>query len=520
MAAVHGCFWSLLFAGWALGLGAAHSVYADNGAESTLREVREYRLQQRERIFAQLFQFLEIPNVASDSVNIRKNAEHLVSMLDARGVETRLLETEGAPPVVFGHLRVAGARRTVVFYAHYDGQPADAAGWQSEPWRPLLRDGALFAGAQVLPRELLHGEVDPEWRIYARSASDDKSPIVALLTALDAVRAAGREPSVNLKFFFEGEEEAGSPHLDSLLREHAALLQADVWLFCDGPIHQSGRPQVVFGVRGVVGLEMTFYGPTRSLHSGHYGNWAPNPIAILTECLAGMRTADGRVLVAAFYDDVRAISEAEREALAAVPAVEERLRAELSLAATEADGARLMDRLMLPAMNLRGIEAGRVGNEAKNAIPTEARASIDFRLVPEQQPERVRQVVEAHLREHGYRIVYERPDAAARRRHPRTLLLEWGSGYPALRTPMDRPVSRAVVECIEAALGDVVRIPTLGGSLPLHLFHRNLRAPVIVVPMVNHDNNQHAADENLRIQNLWDGIDMYAMLMARLGEVW
>jgi acetylornithine deacetylase/succinyl-diaminopimelate desuccinylase-like protein len=487
---------------------------------SSLQAIREYREENRVDILRELLTFLAIPNVASDDVNIRKNANHLVTMLEARGIEARLLEAEGAPPVVFGELTVPGAERTVVFYAHYDGQPADAARWQSKPWQPMLRDGPLYAGASELPLASLEGDVDPEWRLYARSASDDKSPIVAMLTALDALRAVGRQPSVNLKFFFEGEEEAGSGHLDAVLRENAEVLRADVWLFCDGPIHQSGQPQVVFGVRGVVGLEMTFFGPTRSLHSGHYGNWAPNPIATLTECVAGMRTADGRVLIDGFYDNVRPISEAEAQALAAVPPVESQLSDDLALAATEADGARLMDRLMLPAMNLRGVESGRVGDAAKNAIPTEARVSIDFRLVPEQRPEHVRQVLEAHLHEQGYFVVHERPDVVQRRRHARIVQLDWGAGYPALRTPMDLPVSRAVVQCVEEAVGNVVRIPTLGGSLPLHLFESNLDAHVIVVPMVNHDNNQHAPDENLRIRNLWNGIDIYATLMARLGELW
>ncbi|MFQ5600099.1 MAG: M20/M25/M40 family metallo-hydrolase [Candidatus Krumholzibacteriia bacterium] len=503
-------------------LGAPASVLgqpAPRAAEraEAVERVRAYRDRHQRETFEELLALLAIPNVASDRDNIRKNARRLVRMLRQRGAEARLLEAEDSPAAVYGHLQVPGARRTVVFYAHYDGQPADPERWDSPPWNPVLRDSA----GQELPRSALHGDVDGEWRIQARSASDDKSPIVAMLTAIDALRDAGIPPSVNLKFFFEGEEEAGSPHLEAILRRHAALLDADLWLFCDGPVHPSGRQQVVFGVRGVVDLEMTVYGALRSLHSGHYGNWAPNPIALLTDCLASMRDGDGQVHIDGFYDDLRPRTRAEERALAEIPAVEEQLRHELALARTEAGGARLMERILLPAMNLRGIRSGQVELEAKNAVPTEAKASIDFRLVPDQTPAKLRERVEAHIRKQGFHIVEDVPDLQTRRQHAKIVRLRWGAGYPALRTSMELPVSRAVLQAADEAVGGrVIRIPSLGGSLPLYLFREILDTPLIVVPMVNHDNNQHAPNENLRIQNFWNGIEMYANLMARLGELW
>ena len=495
--------------------------HAESPSADVHSKVRAYHQEHAHEILRELLSLLEIPNVASDVENIRRNAEHLSGMLRARGLETQLLEVEGGPPAVFASLTVPGARRTLVFYAHYDGQPVDPARWHSPPWTPVVRAGALQAGAAEVKPEALVGALDPEWRIYARSASDDKAPIVAMLRALDALRAAGREPSVNLKFFFEGEEEAGSPHLEALLRRHAAPLAADLWLFCDGPVHQSGKPQVVFGVRGVLGLEMTVYGPTRAVHSGHYGNWVPNPLALLVDCLASMRSADGKVRIRGFYDDVRPVSAVERRAVGAMPAVETQLCAELGLAAAEIPGAKLPVRLLLPAMNLRGIQGGGVGEEAANSIPVDARASIDFRLVPDQKPARIRELVEAHLRRHGYAVVDSTPDAATRSRQARIVQLEWEAGYPAQRTPLDLPVARAVVQSVEeAAGGDVVRVPSLGGSLPLYTFHDVLGAPLVIVPIVNYDNNQHAADENLRLQNLWDGIEVYAHLMVRVGELW
>jgi acetylornithine deacetylase/succinyl-diaminopimelate desuccinylase-like protein len=480
-------------------------------ASEPLEIVRNWRRAHERQILTELRSLLEIPNVARDRENIERNAARLVEMLERRGVEAKLLRVEGAPPAVFGSLDVPGATKTVVFYAHYDGQPA-GEGWTSEPWVPVLRSGATD-----LPWSAIEETIDPEWRIYGRSSSDDKGPIVAMLAALDALRSSGLAPSVNLRFFFEGEEEAGSEHLGALLEMYRDELAADLWLFFDGPVHQSRRGQVVFGVRGVAGLELTTYGPSRALHSGHYGNWAPNPAALMANVLASMRDAEGKILIEGFYNRVRLLGEAEQRVLAAIPDADGDLRRDLELGATEAGNARLVERLMLPALNIRGLRAGGVGEEARNAIPTEARASIDFRLVPDVTPELVRELVEHHIRALGYHLVHDAPDAETRRKYEKVIRLEWEHGYPALRTPMDLPISRAVIAAVEEARGDkIVVIPHLGGSLPLYLFSDILGVPLVVTPIVNHDNNQHAPNENLRIQNLWDGIDVAALLMLRL----
>jgi acetylornithine deacetylase/succinyl-diaminopimelate desuccinylase-like protein len=386
----------------------------------------------------------------------------------------------------------------------------------------VLRDRALVDGGREIPFPTVPGTVHGESRIYGRSTSDDKSPIVAMLRAIDALRAARVPLSVNLKFFLEGEEEAGSPHLREMLARHADLLRADVWLFGDGPVHQSRRQQVVFGVRGVVGAELTIHGPRRALHSGHYGNWAPNPAAMLATLLASMRAPDGRITIAGYYDDVVPIGDAERQALRAAPPVDDALRRELLLGSTEGGDATVGERVMLPALNVRGLRAGAVGATATNAVPAEARASLDFRLVANQRVERVRDLVETHLRSQGYRVVHTEPTAEERLRHARIARIEWDpGGYPATRTAMTLPVSRALIRTVEEAVGGpIVVVPTLGGSLPTFLFAEVLRAPLIVLPIVNHDNSQHAADENLRLQNLFDGIELYAGVLARLGYVW
>ena len=291
--------------------------------DTSLRaRVDTWRATREPEIVGELARFLAVPNLASDSVNIRRNAAMIVAMLQQRGATARLLESPGSPPAVYGELATPGATRTVVFYSHYDGQPVDPARWTGAPWTVVLRDGALSRGAKEIPFPAADKRFDPEWRIYARSASDDKSPIVAMLTALDALKALGWRPSVNLKFFFEGEEEAGSTHLREMLTRHAGLLKADLWLFGDGPVHQSRRHQVSFGVRGVMGVNLTIYGPARPLHSGHYGNWAPNPNVMMAHLLASLRDEEGRILISGFYDDARAFSAAEKAAFAATPPIE------------------------------------------------------------------------------------------------------------------------------------------------------------------------------------------------------
>ena len=262
---------------------------------------RTYREHNEGAIVREFATLLAVPNLASDSANIHRNAALLLGMLERRGFRnTRALAVPGAPPVVYGELPAnRPAARTLVLYAHYDGQPLDPKQWASPPWTPVLRDRPLTEGGREIPLPPdAAAHVDPEARLYARSAGDDKASIMAILAAIDAMRDRHVEQSVNLKVFFEGEEEAGSGHLRQILEAYRTVLAGDAWLFCDGPVHPSGRAELVFGQRGVTGFELTVFGATRALHSGHYGNWAPNPAALIANLIASMRDDDGRIKIA------------------------------------------------------------------------------------------------------------------------------------------------------------------------------------------------------------------------------
>jgi acetylornithine deacetylase/succinyl-diaminopimelate desuccinylase-like protein len=274
--------------------------------------------------------------------------------------------------------------------------------------------------------------------------------------------------------------------------------------------------QMFFGARGMLGVEMTAYGALRPLHSGHYGNWVANPAVALAHLIAELRDEHGRILIPGFYDDVRALTDDERAALAALPEVETDLQRELGIARPESD-LRLADRLMAPALNVRGLAAGNVGADAENAIPTQARLSIDFRLVPGQTERRVRERVEDFLRAQGWWIVRDEPRSDERLAHPKIMRVTWAAGYSGERTDMTLPVSRAIAATLDRTREQpVIKIPMLGGSVPMSLFADHTGRPVLGVPIVNHDNNQHGSNENLRLQNLWDGIEVYAALFTDL----
>jgi acetylornithine deacetylase/succinyl-diaminopimelate desuccinylase-like protein len=479
---------------------------------SVAQQTRAWRTQHERGILQEFSDLLAIPNLASDIPNIERNAAAIRGLCEKRSLTTQLLSLEGAPPIVVADLVAPNAKRTIAVYAHYDGQPVDASHWKSDPWRPVMRDRA---GRDVDWR--MAKAIDPEWRLYARSAGDDKAPIIGMLAALDALRASGLQPAVNFRFVFEGEEEAGSPHLAQYLAKYPKVLRPDAWILCDGPVHQSRRAELFFGARGTIDLELTVYGPVKGLHDGHYGNWVPNPIVRLSHLLDSMRDESGRILIKGFYDDVRPPSEAERAAIANIPDVEGDLRREFQIATTEGEGRHLNELLLLPALNIRGIESGHVDGKASNTIQTEARASIDFRLVPNETPDSIKPLVERHIEAQGYTIVRDTPDAATRLKSPKIARVEWGAGYPPARTLLDLPLSREVAAIMAAAGHDPVRLPTVGGSIPMYLFQQPNDTPVIGLPIANHDDNQHSSDENLRLQNLWDGIEVYAALFAGLG---
>jgi acetylornithine deacetylase/succinyl-diaminopimelate desuccinylase-like protein len=480
--------------------------------------IRDYRRAHERQILDEFTRLLAIPNVAADPENIRRNAEVIREMMQRRGLNPRLLEgrTNDTPPAVYGEWKTPGAAHSIVLYAHYDGQPVDPKQWTaSPPFQPTWRSAAMESGGSVVTLPAT-GEINSEWRLYARSSADDKAGVMAILTAFDALRAQGVAPSLNIKFIFEGEEEAGSPHLGEIIDLHKDLLATDAWIICDGPVHQSGRKQVVFGVRGDQNVDVTVYGAKRPLHSGHYGNWAPNPAMLLARLLASMKDDAGRVTIAGWYDGVEPLGEAERRAIAEAPAYDDELRSQLGLARTEGNGKSLLELINQPSLNINGISSGDVGALARNVIPTTATAVLDLRLVKGNDHRQQVERLIGHIRKQGFYVIDRDPTDDERKQHPLIAKVTARTGgYNAERTRMDLPISIAVVSAVQGtSTQPVVRLPTAGGSLPLSIITDHLRTTTMTVPLANYDNNQHAENENLRLQNLWDGIETWAAVMT------
>jgi acetylornithine deacetylase/succinyl-diaminopimelate desuccinylase-like protein len=462
-------------------------------------------------ILDEFLRFVGMPNVSADLEDVGAVADAITSQLIRRGVSARLIERDGVAPLVTGRIDAGPDKPTIGIYAHYDGQPVDQEGWLTDPFDPVVKSGEA-----VVHDPTDGGAIDPDWRIYARSTSDDKAPIQALMSALDALADASIEPAVNVVLLFEGQEEAGSQDLAAYLEANADWFGADMWLICDGPVHQSRTPQIIFGVRGIAQLDLTVLGPVRGLHSGHYGNWVPNPAWALVQLLATMRSSDGSVVIDGFYDDVVPPTEAELVAISAIPEYEKDLLAEFGIHTPEGDGESMVERMYRPSLNIRGLDAGPVGDRAANVLPASATVSIDIRLPPGHDPGFMIDKVVGHIERQGFAVFESTPSIEERRSHERVAVVTRDPHYAGMRVPIAGPVGEAILGAARAASesGEVVAMPTLGGSVPIIHFDRVLDVPTVIVPMANHDNNQHDANENIRIGNLWYGIRLMAALMT------
>ena len=453
-------------------------------------------------ILGEFSDLLAIPNVAADPPALEAVAAWIVEAFSRRGVVASSHSMPGAPPIVVGRIPGSSDRPTVGVYAHYDGQPVAPARWSSPPFTPTLLSGRRDRGGEEIAFPADGEPVDPEWRIYARGSSDDRAPIAALLAALDAVP----ERTGNLVFLFEGEEEVGSPHLGEYLDRFGDRLQADIWLICDGPVHQSGRSQVALGVRGFAEVEIEVFGPPHDLHSGHYGETAVNPGVALAELIVSMRDADGRLHIDGLAGP--APSAAASAAASAVPDPED-----LGFAVDSQDS--YAGRLLRPLLNVRGLASADVGDASRNVVPASAVASIDLRLVAGQDPAAAIETVRDHVAAQGYHLVAATPTAEERATHRRLARVDGLAGYPGVRTSPDDPMVKRIVETVGSVADESpILLPSFGGSVPLHHFVQHLDSPLAILPIANHDNNQHAADENIRLGNLEYGVRVFSALLG------
>jgi acetylornithine deacetylase/succinyl-diaminopimelate desuccinylase-like protein len=410
-------------------------------------------------------------------------ADYLLDWLRRLGFQADLVPTAGWP-VVVGRRADAPGAPTVLLYGHYDVQPPDPLeAWTSPPFEPTIRDG----------------------RLYARGAGDNKGQHFAQLLALEALLAVRGGLPCNVVVVLEGEEEVGSPHLADFARAHRDRLACDLVITADGPVHESGRACIVFGVRGVISFELRTRGANRDLHSGNWGNVAPNPLWTLVHALATMKDAAGRVTIDGFYDNVRPPTDQERAALAALPLDLPGLMRDLGLSRLDAPPERgFYERLAFwPTFTLNGLHGGYGGPGSKTVLPHEGVAKCDLRLVESQGVDEIFAKVEAHLRRHA----------------PEVELVRQGGMEPS-KTPLDSPYAEPLRRGLEAVHGEPpLLIPALGGSLPDYVFTKLLGVPAFTVPYANADEANHAPNENLEVWRFFAGIKTGAAMLTELGRM-
>jgi acetylornithine deacetylase/succinyl-diaminopimelate desuccinylase-like protein len=466
-------------------------------------------------------EYLRLPNVAAMDAAIAEQVAWLENAFANRGFSVERLPTPGHP-LLLAERRVADPAATVLVYLQADGQPVDPSAWdQDDPFEPVLRapDGA-GGWRDVAWRGLLGGEVDPlgeaaDWRIFARSASDSKGPNIQFLRAIDLLDQAGVEPDHDVKVIVDFEEELGSPHLPAAVGRFRDRLAADLFVIFDGPPHYSGAPSLKFGARGIATFTLTTYGPRVPQHSGHYGNYAPNPAMRLAELLASMKDDRGRVVIEGFYDGVELDGET-RQVLASVPDDEAEIREKLGISEPDGVGANLQEAVQYPSLNVRGLESGWVGDEVRTIVPATAVAEVDVRLVKETEGPRLLELIRSHLEAQGLHLISGRdPTDDERRRHRRIVRYDTNYSYAAFRTDFESIPGRWLTTALTRLHGEEpVRIRTSGGSIPISPFVVTLGVPAVTVPTVNADNNQHSPNENIRVGNFVEGIATIAAVLA------
>jgi acetylornithine deacetylase/succinyl-diaminopimelate desuccinylase-like protein len=473
--------------------------------------VREWRARNEGQILTELMQLLALPNVAANRADIAKNADLLTTMFERRGFQVSRWETKGSP-IVFAKRDVPNARGSVLFYFHYDGQPSDPKEWtRGAPYTP-----APYLGDKAVTLTAQSTGVDPNVRIYARSASDDKGPIVAFLAAMDGLIATKAAIPWSIRVVLDGEEEAGSRNMNSTMLEKAAEVKSDLAVIVDSPRHPSGLPTVYYGARGGSGAVIKVHGAIGDLHSGNYGNFVTDPAMALAKLIATMKDENNNVTIKGFYDDVVPLTATERRAIDEIPNIDQKLLEEFGLARQEHPESRIELQHNRPTLSVLGLEAGQVYSGTRSAIPGSASARIEMRLVKGLTPQKQVDLLIAHIREQGFHVVDKEPDMATRRKYPLIAQVTrgGGGGLGIAKTSMDDPVTSRAADAIRALNQRLVQLPTIGGGLPFGVFSDSLALPTIGLAVVNFDNNQHAANENIRVGHFWEAIEIFAALVT------
>jgi acetylornithine deacetylase/succinyl-diaminopimelate desuccinylase-like protein len=464
-----------------------------------------------------LREFVAIPNDALNTDDIDDNIFWLKKQFERRGFNTVELETENLP-LFFAAMPMDDARPTVLIYMHFDGQSIDASKWdQPNPYQTVLKK-PIGEGFESVSFDELGDDIDYGWRLFGRSTSDDKGPIVMLLHALDLLKSNGIDLPWNIKVILDGEEEKSSKPLPKAVKQYRELLEADFLLINDGPVHPSGKPTVIYGCRGITSMTLTTHGPIKPQHSGHYGNYAPNPGFQLAQLLTTMKDTEGRVTIPGYYDGIR-LDENAKTILRSVPDDAKAIADRLQFKTPEKVGSFYQEALQYPSLNIRGLGSGWIGAKARTIVPESATVELDLRLVPETDGTRLKNLVRTHIKKQGYHVIDHVPTKEERMAHNKIVTIKEGSVTDAFRTDLNNSYGQFLVNTLgETFKEDVVQIRIMGGTVPIAPFINELQIPAFIVPMVNPDNNQHSPNENLKIGQLAYGIQTFYSILRQSPE--
>ena len=449
--------------------------------------------------------FVSIPNLPVDIQKMYQNISWVRKKYKKLGFKFETLESSTLP-VLFAEKVVDSTYKTVLFYFHIDGQPVNPKAWdQPNPFIPVLKEqkGNKW---ETISWSKVPSKINDEWRIFARSAADDKAPIVMLLSALEILHSNKQNPKFNIKIIFDLEEEYGSNGFLSTLTKYQEKYASDYFIIMDGPAHNSNQPTLTFGCRGIATCSITTFGAALPQHSGHFGNYAPNPVFTLSRLISSMKAEDGKVLIKDFYEGVT-ISEEVKKILNAVPDSTEFINKGLGIKNPEKVGANYQEALQYPTLNIRQIGTSWKGKGLKTVIPEYATADLDVRLVVETDGKAQLEKIKKHIEDQGFLVLDRAPTASERLSNDKIVMFKQNSGVNAFRTELNSPFGEKLKESLTQTFGiPPVSIRTMGGTVPIIPAINTLKIPAIIVPMVNMDNNQHSPNENIRIGNIRQGI--------------
>ncbi|NVJ85672.1 MAG: M20/M25/M40 family metallo-hydrolase [Algoriphagus sp.] len=462
-----------------------------------------------------LTEIVQMPNDAVYPEQIETNIQWCETQFSERNWSHERLETGGIP-ILLAHKENPTANKTILFYFHIDGQAVDKSKWnQPDPYQAVLKERNSNGDWAIIDFDRLKNEYNPDWRIFARSTSDDKGPFAMFLTAWDALVDNKSLPDYSIKIILDFEEEQGSPRLPKAVLDYKDKLAADLMLIMDGPRHISNLPTLSYGARGISEMTLTTYGPKLPQHSGHFGNYAPNPAFLLSQLLASMKDENGRVSIPGYYDGIQ-FSEQERKILEAVPDDEATIQSRLGIGRTDEVGKTYQESIQYPSLNIRGMSSAWVGPEARTIVPATALAELDIRLVPESDPKRLFSLIRKHIEDQGFHILDHEPSDEERMKYPKIVKMESKISYQAFRTPMDSPAGEWLRSAMYRAFEqNPVQIRISGGSIPISPFVDALNIPAVTIPTVNSDNNQHSPNENIRLGNYKEGIQTILSVLTQ-----